>query len=72
MTRAPAGRRPARKKASPTKRRGDTPPMTKRNMQVRVVSLTVLIAAAFVVLGGARAADSAATDPNRPGSPASR
>jgi penicillin-binding protein 2 len=39
------------KKANPPKKRVETPPMTKGNMQVRVVSLAVLIAAVFLVLG---------------------
>jgi penicillin-binding protein 2 len=39
------------KQANPAKKRVETPPMTKGNMQVRVVSLAVLIAAVFVVLG---------------------
>ncbi|MDQ3437364.1 MAG: penicillin-binding protein 2 [Actinomycetota bacterium] len=39
------------KQASPAKKRVETPPMTKGNMQVRVVTLAVLIAAVFVVLG---------------------
>ncbi len=42
---------PKEKKAHPAKKRGDTPPMTKGNMQVRVVSFAVLVAAVFVVLG---------------------
>ena len=39
------------KKARPAKKRGDTPPMTKGNMQIRVVSFAVLVAVVFVVLG---------------------
>ncbi|HEV8045724.1 MAG TPA: hypothetical protein VGP38_11125, partial [Rubrobacter sp.] len=39
------------KQASPAKKRVETPPMTKGNMQVRVVTLAVLIAAVFLVLG---------------------
>jgi penicillin-binding protein 2 len=39
------------KQAKPAKKRVETPPMTKGNMQVRVVSLAVLIAAVFIVLG---------------------
>jgi len=39
------------KQANPAKKRVETPPMTKGNMQVRVVSLAVLIAAVFIVLG---------------------
>jgi penicillin-binding protein 2 len=39
------------KQANPPKKRVQTPPMTKGNMQVRVVSLAVLIAAVFLVLG---------------------
>jgi penicillin-binding protein 2 len=39
------------KQANPAKKRVKTPPMTKGNMQVRVVSLAVLIAAVFLVLG---------------------
>jgi penicillin-binding protein 2 len=42
---------PKEKKARPAKKRGETPPMTKGNMQVRVVSLAVFIAAVFVILG---------------------
>ena len=42
---------PKEKKAHPAKKRGDTPPMTKGNMQVRVVTLAVLIAVIFIVLG---------------------
>ena len=38
------------KKARPAKKRGDTPPMTKGNMQVRVVSLAIVVAVIFVVL----------------------
>ncbi len=47
-------RLPTRKKreeAAPAKKQVDTPPMTKGNMQVRVVSVAVLIALVFVVLG---------------------
>jgi penicillin-binding protein 2 len=39
------------KQANPAKKRVEPPPMTKGNMQVRVVTLAVLIAAVFVVLG---------------------
>jgi len=39
------------KQASPAKKRVETPPMTKGNMQVRVVTLAVLIAVVFLVLG---------------------
>ncbi|HZB09116.1 MAG TPA: hypothetical protein VE525_08415, partial [Rubrobacter sp.] len=39
------------KQANPAKKRVETPPMTKGNMQVRVVSLAVLIAAVFLILG---------------------
>jgi len=39
------------KQANPAKKRVETPPMTKGNMQVRVVTLAVLIAAVFIVLG---------------------
>jgi penicillin-binding protein 2 len=42
---------PKQKQANPAKKRVETPPMTKGNMQVRVVSLAVLIAAVFLVLG---------------------
>jgi penicillin-binding protein 2 len=42
---------PKEKKAHPAKKRGDTPPMTKGNMQVRVVTLAVVIALVFIVLG---------------------
>jgi penicillin-binding protein 2 len=38
------------KKARPARKRGDTPPMTKGNMQVRVVSLAIVVAVIFVVL----------------------
>jgi penicillin-binding protein 2 len=38
------------KKARPAKKRPDTPPMTKGNMQMRVVSFAVIVAAVFVVL----------------------
>jgi penicillin-binding protein 2 len=41
---------PEEKKARPAKKRVDTPPMTKGNMQVRVVSFAVVVAAIFVVL----------------------
>ncbi len=40
-----------KEKTHPAKKREDTPPMTKGNMQVRVVSLAVLIAVVFLVLG---------------------
>ena len=39
------------KQTNPAKKRVETPPMTKGNMQVRVVSLAVLIAAVFLILG---------------------
>jgi penicillin-binding protein 2 len=39
------------RRANPAKKRVETPPMTKGNMQVRVVTLAVLIAAVFLVLG---------------------
>ena len=39
------------KQANPAKKRVEMPPMTKGNMQVRVVSLAVLIAAVFLILG---------------------
>jgi penicillin-binding protein 2 len=42
---------PKQKQANPAKKRVETPPMTKGNMQVRVVTMAVLIAAVFVVLG---------------------
>ncbi|HET7271352.1 MAG TPA: penicillin-binding protein 2 [Rubrobacter sp.] len=42
---------PKQKQANPAKKRVETPPMTKGNMQVRVVSLAVLIAAVFLILG---------------------
>ena len=42
---------PRHKQANPAKKRLETPPMTKGNMQVRVVTLAVLIAAVFLVLG---------------------
>jgi penicillin-binding protein 2 len=38
------------KKARPAKKRPDTPPMTKGNMQIRVVSFAVVVAVVFVVL----------------------
>ena len=38
------------KKARPAKKRPDTPPMTKGNMQMRVFSFAVIVAAVFVVL----------------------
>ena len=38
------------KKARPVKKRPDTPPMTKGNMQVRVVSFAILVAVVFLVL----------------------
>ena len=40
-----------KKQANPAKKRVEAPPMTKGNMQVRVVSLAVLIAAVFLILG---------------------
>jgi len=40
-----------KKQTSPAKKREETPPMTKGNMQVRVVSLAVLIAVVFLILG---------------------
>ena len=42
---------PREKRSAPAKKREDTPPITKGNMQVRVVSLAVLIAAVFLILG---------------------
>ncbi|MDQ4128089.1 MAG: penicillin-binding transpeptidase domain-containing protein, partial [Actinomycetota bacterium] len=42
---------PKQKQKAPAKKREETPPMTKGNMQVRVVSLAVLIALVFLVLG---------------------
>ena len=42
---------PKQKQANPAKKRVETPPMTKGNMQVRVVTLAVLIAAVFLILG---------------------
>jgi penicillin-binding protein 2 len=39
------------KQANPAKKRVDTPPMSKGNMQVRVVTLAVMIAAVFLILG---------------------
>jgi penicillin-binding protein 2 len=39
------------RQTNPAKKRVETPPMTKGNMQVRVVSLAVLIAAVFLILG---------------------
>jgi penicillin-binding protein 2 len=46
-------RSPARKnkETGPAKKRVETPPLTKGNMQVRVLSLAVLIALVFAVLG---------------------
>jgi penicillin-binding protein 2 len=41
---------PEEKKARPAKKRVDTPPMTKGNMQVRVVSFAIVVAVIFVVL----------------------
>jgi penicillin-binding protein 2 len=41
---------PEEKKARPAKKRVDTPPMTKGNMQVRVVSIAIVVAVIFVVL----------------------
>ncbi|MCA1847939.1 MAG: hypothetical protein LC704_02925, partial [Actinobacteria bacterium] len=41
---------PEEKKARPAKKRVDTPPMTKGNMQVRVVSFAIVVAVVFVVL----------------------
>jgi penicillin-binding protein 2 len=38
------------KKARPAKKRPDTPPMTKGNMQVRVVSFAIVVALVFLVL----------------------
>jgi penicillin-binding protein 2 len=42
---------PKEKQTTPAKKREETPPMTKGNMQVRVVSLAVLIAVVFLILG---------------------
>ena len=42
---------PKEKQTAPAKKREETPPMTKGNMQVRVVSLAVLIAVVFLILG---------------------
>jgi penicillin-binding protein 2 len=41
---------PEEKKARPAKKRVDTPPITKGNMQVRVVSFAIVVAVVFVVL----------------------
>jgi penicillin-binding protein 2 len=41
---------PEEKKARPAKKRVDTPPITKGNMQVRVVSFAIVVAVIFVVL----------------------
>jgi penicillin-binding protein 2 len=41
---------PEEKEARPAKKRVDTPPITKGNMQVRVVSFAIVIAAIFIVL----------------------
>ncbi|HEY0127952.1 MAG TPA: hypothetical protein VGB40_02190, partial [Rubrobacteraceae bacterium] len=38
------------KKARPAKKRPDTPPMTKGNMQIRVVSFAVIVVVVFVIL----------------------
>ncbi len=45
-------RLPARRdrKITPARKRGVTPPVTKGNMQVRVVTIAVLVAVAFVIL----------------------
>jgi penicillin-binding protein 2 len=42
---------PKEKQTAPAKKREETPPITKGNMQVRVVSLAVLIAVVFLILG---------------------
>jgi penicillin-binding protein 2 len=42
---------PKEKQSAPAKKREETPPITKGNMQVRVVTLAVLIAVVFLVLG---------------------
>jgi penicillin-binding protein 2 len=41
---------PEEKEARPAKKRVDTPPITKGNMQVRVVSFAIVVAAIFIVL----------------------
>src|ERR671916_3036000 len=41
---------PEEKEARPAKKRVDTPPITKGNMQVRVVSFAIIVAVVFVVL----------------------
>ncbi len=41
---------PEEKEARPAKKRVDTPPITKGNMQVRVVSFAIIVALVFVVL----------------------
>jgi penicillin-binding protein 2 len=41
---------PEEKQARPAKKRVDTPPITKGNMQVRVVSFAIVVAVIFVVL----------------------
>ena len=41
---------PEEKKARPAKKRVDTPPITKGNMQVRVVSFAIVVAVIFIVL----------------------
>src|SRR3712207_467294 len=41
---------PEEKEARPAKKRVDTPPITKGNMQVRVVSFAIVVAVVFVVL----------------------
>ncbi len=42
---------PKEKQSSPAKKREETPPITKGNMQVRVVCVAVLVAVVFIVLG---------------------
>ncbi len=41
---------PEEKEARPAKKRVDTPPITKGNMQVRVVSFAIIVAVVFIVL----------------------
>ena len=41
---------PEERQARPAKKRVDTPPITKGNMQVRVVSFAIVVAVIFIVL----------------------
>ncbi len=51
MLRSPARKTRKKRETAPAKKRVETPPLTKGNMQVRVLSLAVLIAVVFTVLG---------------------